>query len=66
MKTVDAEIRSMLIEVSVAEAHSHLLRRNWMVLLLDKLALEDVFERLQVSYNTVIMGLPKRVRVSLG
>jgi len=62
VKASDAEIRSILIDVGVAEAHSHLPRGNWMVLLLDKLEAEDVLERLNASYETVFPGLPKRVR----
>ena len=66
VKAPSAEIRSMLIEVGVAEAHSHLPRGNWMVLRLDHLELEDIAERLEASYNIVFPSLPKRVRVSLG
>ena len=62
VKAPDAEIRAMLIEVGVAEAHSHLPRGNWMVLRLDKLEAEDVLERLEVSYRLVFPRLPKRVR----
>jgi len=65
VKAPDAEIRTMLIEVGVAEAHSHLPRGNWMVLLLDKLE-EDVLERLNASYNLIFPTLPKRVRVDIG
>jgi len=52
----------MLIEVGVAEAHSHLPRGNWMVLLLEKLESEDVLERLEASYGLVFPSLPKRVQ----
>ena len=62
VKAPDSEIRSMLIEVGVAEAHSHLPRGNWMVLLLDKLDKEDVLERLETSYKLVFPTLPRRVR----
>ncbi len=66
VKAPDAEIRAMLIEVGVAQAHSHFPRGNWMVLLLDKLDEADVLERLKASYNAVFPNLPKRVKVSLG
>ena len=66
VKAPDAEIRSMLIEVGVAEAHSHLPRGNWIVLLLEHLELDDVIERLETSYKTVFPSLPKRIRASLG
>ena len=66
VKAPNAEIRAMLIEVSVAEAHSHLPRGNWMVLLLGALEQEDALERLKASYNAVFPSLPKRVRLSLG
>jgi len=66
VKAPKAEIRAMLIDVGVAQAHSHLPRGNWMVLLLDKLDEEDVLERLKASYNAVFPNLPKRVKVSLG
>ena len=62
VKAPDAEIRAMLIDVCVAEAHSHLPRGDWMVLRLDKLETEDVLERLSASYNIVFPNLPKRVR----
>ena len=65
VKAPNAEIRAMLIEVGVAEAHSHLPRGNWMVLLLEKLEADDAIERLKTSYNTVLPSLPKRVRASL-
>jgi len=66
VKAPNAEIRAMLIEVGVAEAHSHLPRGNWMVLHMDKLQEDDVKERLKSSYSTVIPSLPKRVRTALG
>jgi len=66
VKAPNAEIRAMLIEVGVAEAHSHLPRGNWMVLLMDKLEAEDVLERLNASYNLIFPTLPKRVRVDIG
>ena len=66
VKAPNAEIRAMLIEVGVAEAHSHLPRGNWMVLLLDNLKADDVIERLESSYNTVFPSLSRRVRASLG
>ena len=66
VKAPNAEIRTMLIEVGVAEAHSHLPRGNWMVLLLGNLEVDDVIERLESSYNTVFPSLPRRVRASLG
>ncbi len=66
VKALDAEIRAMLIEVGVAEAHSHLPRGNWMVLLLGELEPDDVIERLETSYNAVFAGLSKRVRDSIG
>ena len=66
IKAPDAEIRSMLIEVGVAESHTHLPRGNWMVLLLDKLEPEDVLERLEASYRLIFPALPKRVRVDIG
>jgi len=62
VKAPDAEIRAMLIEVGVAEAHSHLPRGNWMVLLLEKLEIEDVLDRMRASYDIVFPNLPKRVR----
>ena len=62
VKAPDAEIRAMLIDVGVAEAHSHLPRGNWMVLLLDKLEQADVLERLSASYSLIFPSLPKRVR----
>ena len=62
VKAPNAEIRSMLIEVGVAEAHSHLPRGNWMVLRLDKLEQGDVLERLEASYALIFPNLPKRVR----
>ena len=57
---------SMLIEVGVAEAHSHLPRGNWMVLRLEKLESDDVSERLKTSYDIVFPNLPKRVREAIG
>ena len=66
VKAPNAEIRAMLIEVGVAEAHSHLPRGNWMVLLLEHLEADDVTERLKSSYNAVFAGLSKRLRVQLG
>ena len=65
VKVQDEEIRSMLIEVGVAQAHSHLKRGNWVVLLLDKLETEDVLERLKASYDLIFPKLPKRVREPL-
>jgi predicted DNA-binding protein (MmcQ/YjbR family) len=65
VKAPNAEIRAMLFEVGVAEAHSHMPRGNWMVLLLDKLDLEDVSERMRTSYDLVSSNLPKRVREAL-
>ncbi len=65
VKAPDAEIRAMLFEVGVAEAHSHLKRGNWMVLLLDRLDQDDVIERMEASYNTVFTALPKSVREGL-
>ena len=66
VKAASAESRAMLIEVGVAEAHAHLPRGNWMVLLLGRLEQEDAIERLEASYIAVFPGLPKRVRESLG
>ena len=65
MKAPDAEIRAMLFEVGMAEAHSHMPRGNWMVLLLEKLDLEDAAERMRVSYDLVFPNLPKKVRDTL-
>jgi predicted DNA-binding protein (MmcQ/YjbR family) len=65
VKAPDAEIRAMLFEVGVAEAHSHMPRGNWMVLLLEKLDLEDAAERMRVSYDLVFPNLPKKVRDTL-
>lgn len=66
VKAPNAEIRAMLFEVGVAEAHSHMPRGNWMVLLLDKLESDDVLERMEVSYRLVFPGLSRAVRESLG
>jgi len=66
VKGSNADIRSMLIEVGVAEAHSHLPRGNWMVLRLDRLDVEDVSERLKMSYSVVFESLPKRLRIAIG
>jgi len=62
VKAPNPEIRSMLFEAGVAEAHSHLPRGHWMVLLLDRLEEEDVLERLCASYETVLPSLPRRIR----
>ena len=62
VKAPDAEIRTMLIEVGVAEAHSHLPRGNWMVLRLHKLEQADILERLEASYSLIFPSLPRRVR----
>jgi len=66
VKAADAEIRAMLIEVGVAEAHTHLPRGNWMVLRLDKLEPADVLERLEASYSLIFPSLPRRVRDEIG
>ncbi len=65
VKAPDPEIRAMLFEVGVAEAHSHLPRGDWMVLFLDKLDEDDVLARLEASYNTVLPNLPRSVRDKL-
>jgi len=62
VKAPNAEIRSMLMEVGVAEPHSHMPRGNWLVLLLKKLEVDDVLDRMQASYTLVFPNLPKRVR----
>ena len=61
VKAPDSEIRSMLIDVGVAQAHSHMPRGNWMVLLLDKLEADDVLERLKASYDIVFPNLPRQI-----
>ena len=66
VKASDADVRQLLIEVGVAEAHSHLPHGNWVVLLLDKLEREDVIERLVLSYDIIFPSLPKVVREGLG
>ena len=62
VKAPDPEIRAMLIEAGVAEAHSHMPRGNWMVLLIGKLDSGDALDRMRVSYDLVFPNLPKRVR----
>ena len=56
----------MLIEVGIAEVYSDLPRGDWMVLLLDRIVMDDVIELLEASYMTVFAGLSKRIRVCLG
>jgi len=65
VKTPDADVRAMLIEVGLAEPQVHLPRGNWMVLLLDKMEEGDVLERLKASYELIFPTLPKRVRAAL-
>ena len=65
VKAPSPETYKMLLEVGVAEQHSHLKRGNWVELLTDKLESDDVLDRVRDSYDTVFPGLPKRIRDGL-
>lgn len=65
VKTMSAESRSLLIEVGVARPHSHLPRGNWVVLLTDKLEIDDICDRITDSYAQVLTTLPKQISAAL-
>lgn len=66
VKTSSRETADLLIEVGVAQRHTHMPRGNWVMLLLDTLSADDVEERISTSYDIVSRTLTQSARKKFG
>ncbi|MEL6584228.1 MAG: MmcQ/YjbR family DNA-binding protein [Pseudomonadota bacterium] len=66
LKCADEETARFLIEIGAATKAPHLPRGGWIALTVTDVGDDEMQERLETSYKTVVASLPKKVQAALG